>query len=79
MGKPKEELPIFFSVGHPVGEHMGVAQKLHRPVHLPLGDQGADIGGGDGDPLPLDLADDVTADAQLCAHLLEALGVALAI
>ena len=77
MGKPKEELPIFFP-WVTVGEHMGVAQKLHRPVHLPLGDQGADIGGGDGDPLPLDLADDVTADAQLCAHLLEALGVALA-
>ena len=65
-------------VGDPVGEHVGVAQELHRPVHLPLGNEGSDIGGGDGDVLQLHLADDVTADPQLGAGLLEPLGISLA-
>ena len=54
-----------------------MAQKLVGPLHLPLGHQGTDVGGGNRDPLHLHLGDNVTADAQLLADLLEALGVAL--
>ena len=35
------------AVAHPVAEGVGVAQKTVGPFHLALGDQGADIGGGD--------------------------------
>ena len=66
MGKPGEELPIFFfpwvtrlvsTWGWP---RNSTAQSIS-----PWATRGADMGGGDGDPLPLDLADDVAADAQL--------------
>lgn len=67
------------AVGHPVCEHVGVAQKVHRPLHLPLGDQGADIGGGDGDALLLHLANDVAAHTQLLAGLLRRWGLPLPI
>ena len=65
-------------MGHPVGQGVGVTQKLVGPLHLPLGDEGADIGGGDGDAILLHLLDDVAAHAQLPALLLQALGIALA-
>ena len=64
-------------MGHPVAEGVGVAQKLVGPLNFALGHQGADIGGGDGDALLLHLGDDVTADAQGLAGLLEPLGIAL--
>ena len=57
---------------------MGMAQKVHGPLHLPLGDEGTDIGGGNGDALLLHLADNVAAHAQLLAGLLEPLGGSLA-
>lgn len=37
-GKAQGGAADLFSVGHPVGEHMGMSQKLHCPVHLPLRD-----------------------------------------
>ena len=65
------------AVGDPVAEGVGMAQKFVGPLDLPLGHQGADVGGGDGDALLLYLGDDVTAQAQLLADLLQTLGVAL--
>lgn len=66
------------AVGHPVAEGVGMAQKFVGAFDLPLGDQGADIGGGDGDTVLLYAGDDVAADAQLLAGLFQQLGVALA-
>ena len=56
-----------------------MAQKFVGAFDLPLGDQGADIGGGDGDAVLLHAGDDVTADAQLLAGLFQQLGVAIAL
>lgn len=56
-----------------------MAQKFIGPFQLPLGHQGADVGGGDGDALLLHLGDDVAADPQLLAGVHQALGVALAL
>ena len=76
-GKTQGAAADFFAVGHLLSQDMGMPQELDRPLHLPLGDQGADVGGRDGDAVLLHLGDDVTSDAQLGALLLEAPGVAL--
>ena len=50
--------------------------KCVGPLHLALGDEGADVGGGDGDPLLFDLRDDVAAHPQRGAFLCQAPGIA---
>lgn len=78
-GKTQGAAADFFAVGHLLSQDMGMPQELDRPLHLPLGDQGADVGGRDGDAVLLHLGDDVTSDAQLGALLLEAPGLPLPI
>ena len=56
-----------------------MAQKAYRLGHLPLGDEGADIGGGDRDALQLHLGHDVAAQAQPTAQRLKPLWVALSL
>ena len=70
--------PQVLAVGYAVGQGVRVAVELVGAGHLPLGDESAQVGGGDGDTVLLHLTDDLTAHAQLAAHLLEPPGVALA-
>ena len=69
--------PQALAVGHLSAQAVGVAQEPAGPFHLSLGQQGADIRGGDGKPVQLHLGDDVTADAQPGALLPQAHRVAL--
>jgi hypothetical protein len=62
---------------HGVGEDVGVAQEPKGALHISLGDEGADVGGGDGDPIDLHLGHHVAADPQLSAEFPELLGIPL--
>ena len=52
------------AVGHGIRQDMGVAQETDRLGHLPLGDEGADMGGGDRDAVELHPGNDITAQPQ---------------
>ena len=56
-----------------------MAQEVIGPLDLALGQQGADIGGGDGDSIQLNFGDDVAAHAQPGALLPQPVGVALSL
>ena len=67
------------AVAHHIGEDMGVAHEFPGPDHVSLREQAADIGGADGDPFQLHLADDVAAQAVFPAVLAQTLRIALAL
>ena len=63
------------TVLHRAAETVAVSQKLRRPLHVARLDQRADVGGADGDTVMHHLGDDVAAQPQLGAFLLQELGV----
>ena len=65
------------AVDHGLGQAVAVAQEQRRPLHVPGLHQRADIGRADGNALQLHLGDDVAAQPQLPALLLQKPGIAL--
>ena len=57
--------PDALTVLHRLAQAVAVPQEFRRPLHVARLHQRADIGGADGDALPLHRRDNVAADAQL--------------
>lgn len=66
-----QDVPQLLAVFHSVGEHMGVPQQVVGLGDLALGQQFADLGGMNLNAVQLHHTDDLAADAQLLAFLLQ--------
>ena len=69
-------MPQLLAVSHSVGEHMGVPQQVVGLDDLALGQQVADLGGMNLNAVQLHHADNLAANAQLLAFLLQPLRIA---
>ena len=67
--------PDALTVLHRLAQAVAVPQEFRRPLHVARLHQRADIGGADGNAVPLHRRDNVAADAQLGAFLLQKLHV----